>query len=96
MNSKARNKQLQNAEVTTEGIKVRGDPVKGKHQLVTVNSSPVGTIKKRVIYGCFTALAFANTVGLVLNWEPGMENVAWPLGFTYLLGMFTTYITKME
>lgn len=85
-----------NGEVTSSGIKKRGDPIKGKHQIVTVNSTPVGKFKKRLLTGCFSVLALANAVGLALEWEPSMVHVAYPLAGVAILGLVLIAVTKME
>ena len=39
-----------NAEVTTSGVKKRGEQVKGKTQTVVVNGNSIGKIKKNLLY----------------------------------------------
>jgi len=96
MTTNKRNDLKKNAEVTEEGIKARGDPVKGKQQLISVKSTPIGTLKKRILTGCLTISGTANAVGLASDWTPDMVHVAYPLAAVVLLGLFLIYITKME
>lgn len=86
---------LKNAEVTPTVIKARGDPIATKN-VVTVNSTPFGVWKKRIILASMGVLMLASAVGMALNWEQGMEHVAYPLSGVFLLGFITTLLTKME
>lgn len=87
---------LKNAEVTTSGVKARGDPVKGSGTIVTVNTTPMGTLKKRLIAGSFAVSLAANFVGLALDWTPDMVHVAYPLAAIGVLGLALLYFSKME
>ena len=87
---------LKNAEVTPIGLKIRGESVKGKQKLVTVNSTPKGTVKKRMMEACFGVMSAGVAIGLYDSWTPDMVHVAYPLlgvGITYYL---LSYLTRME
>ena len=85
-----------NAEVTLSGIKARGDPVKGKQKLVTINSTPQGKFKKQLIYLSLSIMAVGNGIGLAVDWTPDLVHVAYPLVGVYITGLLTTFLTKME
>lgn len=85
-----------NAEVTTQGIKNRGDPIKGTSTLVTVNNTPMGTLKKRFIAGGFIISLTANAVGLALDWTPDMVHVAYPLATVGAISLVLLFFSKME
>jgi len=87
---------LANAEVTSTGIKVRGDPIKGKQRVVTVKDTPVGKFKKNLLTACFMISAAGNAVGITLDWTPEMVHVAYPLAGVAVLYLVTSFLTKME
>ena len=87
---------LKNAEVTTKGIKIRGEDAKGSGTYVTVNPTPLGVLKKRVIASTLAVSLAANFVGLALDWTPDMVHVAYPLAAVGALGLALLYFSKME
>ena len=96
MTPKRKAELLKKAEVTPSGVKARGDPVKGSGTIVTVNNTPMGTLKKRVIAGSFAVSLSANFIGLALDWTPDMVHVAYPLASIGTLGLALLYFSKME
>lgn len=93
---KKKQQLLKNAEVTASGIKPRGDPVKGGGNIVTINHTPMGTLKKRVIASSFSVSLAANAIGLALDWTPELVHVAYPLAAIGAVGLALLYFSKME
>lgn len=85
-----------NAEVTKRGIKNRGSPVKGDQKTVVVNETPMGKIKKNLLYAGITVQAAAVGVGIVANWTDEMVHAAYPCGFLFLGLLLLVRLTKME
>ena len=85
-----------NAEVTTSGVKKRGEQVKGKTQTVVVNGNSIGKIKKNLLYASTTIMAAGAAIGLIVNWTPELVHVAYPMGGLFLAQLLLILTTKME
>lgn len=86
---------IKNAEVTPRGVRRKGSASASK--LVTGNQSPIGKLKRRIMYGGLSILATTNAYGIATD----MEGIA-QLHASYLLGIvfgvtaLTFFFTKTE
>ena len=85
------------AEVTREGVRRLGSKSKSKEQLITVNSTPLGWLKKRIVTAVVVTQSTALYVGIFNEYtgEAFWHAFYW-LSFVALVGLGTILFTKME